>query len=231
LTQLELTIAADVPRSVVGAIERDRLDRVRVADLRAVAAALDATVDLSLRWRGGDLPRLVHARHAALHELVAARYASLTGWRYEPEVSFSRFGERGIIDGLGWHASTRSLLVHELKSELVDLSDLMGTVDRKRRLAADVVRERGWQPAAVSTWVVVADSRSNRRALARHEAVLRAKFPADRHTVAAWLREPSGRLDALSFLPLAAPDGIPVAPTAVRLVRRGRDPGPGPEDD
>ena len=226
LTQVELAIAADVPRSAIQAIERDRIDIVRVGDLRATAAALDATVDLSLRWRGGDLPRLVNARHAVLHEIVAGRYGALPAWRYEPEVSFSSFGERGVIDGLGWHEGSRSLLVHELKSELVDLSDLMGTVDRKRRLAVDVVRDRGWRPASVSTWVVVVDSRSNRRALARHDTVLRSKFPADGHALAVWLRQPIGRLDALSFLPLAALDGRN-AP-AVRLVRRARDRGPAP---
>jgi len=231
MTQLELSIAADVPRSIVQAIERERIDLVRVGDLRAVAAALDATVDVSLRWRGGDLPRLVNARHAAIHEVVAMRYRLLPEWLYEPEVSFSSYGERGVVDGLGWHAGTRTLLVHELKSELVDLSDLMGTADRKRRLAPEIVRERGWRPASVSTWVAVVDSRTNRRALARHEAALRSKFPADGHAVAAWLRHPVGRLDALSFLPLAAPDGTVAAPMATRLVRRARDRGPGPGSD
>lgn len=231
LTQAEVAIAADVPRSVVQAIERERLDGVRVGHLRSVAAALDGSVDLVLRWRGGDLPRLVNARHAVLHELVAARYLALTGWVYEPEVSFSTFGERGVIDGLGWHAATRALLVHELKSELVDLSDLMGTVDRKRRLATEIVHGRGWRPASVSTWVAVIDSRSNRRALARHATVLRSKFPADGHAIGAWLRRPAGRLDALSFLSLAAPDGTPAAPMAVHLVRRARAGGPGPEQD
>jgi transcriptional regulator with XRE-family HTH domain len=231
MTQLELSIAADVPRSVVQAIERDRISRVRVGDVRAVATALDATVDLSMRWRGGDLPRLVNARHAAIHEVVAARYLTLPDWQYEPEVSFSSYGERGVVDGLGWHAGTRALLIHEYKSDLVDLSDLMGTVDQKRRLAPEIVRERGWRPASVSTWVVVIDSRSNRRALARHEAALRSKFPADGHAVGAWLRHPVGRLDALSFLPLDAPNGTGAAPTATRLVRRPRDLGPEPASD
>ena len=231
MTQMELSIAADVPRSVVQAIERDRINLVRVGDLRAVAAALDGTVDLSIRWRGGDLPRLVNARHAAMHEVVAMRYRMLHEWLYEPEVSFSRYGERGVVDGLGWHAGTQTLLVHEFKSELVDLSDLMGTVDRKRRLATEIVRERGWRPVSVSTWVVVADSRTNRRALARHSAALRSKFPADGHAIAAWLRHPVGRLDALGFLSLAAPDGTIVVPTATRLVRRARERGPEPDPD
>jgi transcriptional regulator with XRE-family HTH domain len=231
MTQQELAIAADVPRSVVQAIERGQVDRVRVGDVRAVASALDATVDLSIRWRGGDLPRLVNARHAALHEAVALRYVPLPDWLYEPEVSFANYGERGIVDGLGWHALTRSLLIHEFKSELVDLSDLMGTVDRKRRLATEIVRKRGWQPVSVSTWVVVADSRTNRRALARHEAVLRSKFPADGHAIGAWLRHPVGRLDALGFVSLAASDGTINVPTATRLVRRARDRGPEPDPD
>jgi transcriptional regulator with XRE-family HTH domain len=231
MTQSELSIAAGVPRSVVQAIERGRLDRIRVADLRAVAAAVDASVDVSLRWRAGDLPRLVNARHAAIHEVVAARYRGLAAWMYEPEVSFSSYGERGVIDGLGWHARSRSLLILELKSELVDLSDLMGSVDRKRRLATEVVRDRGWRPVSVSTWVVVMDTRSNRRALARHVSALRSKFPGDGHAIAAWLRTPAGRIDALSFLSVASPSGTSSVPTATRLVRRARDRSPMPNDD
>jgi transcriptional regulator with XRE-family HTH domain len=223
LTQRELSIAADVPRSIVQVIERGHLHRVPLGDLRAVAGALDASADLYLRWRGGDLPRLVNARHAALHEVAACRFAELPEWRYEPEVSFAHFGERGTIDGLGWHPTTRSLLIEELKSEFVDFSDLMGTVDRKRRLAAEIVRERGWQPLTVSTWVAVADGRTNRRALARHATVLRSKFPADGHRIAAWLRHPEGRIDALSFLPVALPDGRPIIGTASRLVRHARE--------
>jgi transcriptional regulator with XRE-family HTH domain len=231
ITQQELAIAADVPRSVVQAIERQRISRVRVGDLRAIAAALDASVELSVRWRGGDLPRLVNARHAALHEAMARRYRPLREWLYEPEVSFSRYGERGVVDGLAWHAATRSLLIHEFKSELVDLSDLMGSVDRKRRLAGEIVRDRGWRPESVSTWVVVIDSRSNRRALARHVDVLRSKFPADGHGIRAWLGHPVARLDALSFLSLARQDGSFAGPTATRLVRRARERPHGADSD
>lgn len=35
-----------------------------------------------------------------------------------PEVSFSIYGQRGVIDILAWHAATRSLLVIELKTEM-----------------------------------------------------------------------------------------------------------------
>jgi len=226
LTQRELSIAARVPRSVIQALEGGRADRVRVGDLKAIASSLDASVDVVLRWHGGDLARLLNSRHAVLHELMASRFVALAAWTYEPEVSFSQFGERGSIDILAWHERSRSLLVIELKSELVDINDLMGSVDRKRRLAADVVASRGWRPASISTWVAVADTRTNRRVLARHERVLRAKFPSDGHRLRAWLRNPAGRLDALGFLSDASPTSPLPGMGGARLVRRARDPDP-----
>ena len=229
LTQEEVAVAAGVPRSLVGRIERGRVSGVRVGDVGSVAAVLDASVDLILRWHGGDLGRLTNARHAAIHEAGAARFAELKDWVLEPEVSFSSYGERGVIDGLAWHAVTRSLLVLELKSEIVDINDLMGSVDRKRRLAADIGRSRGWVPVTVSTWVVVADSRTNRRMLARHASALRLKFPADGHAIAAWLRRPMGAINALGFMPIAslAITGATVA--GARHARRARAPMPEPD--
>ena len=163
--------------------------------------ALDVRLDVTLRWHGGDLGRLLNARHAAMHEAVARSFAARAGWTAEPEVSFSVYGERGVIDVLAWHAQTRTLLVIELKTELVDVNDLMGTMDRRRRLAMVVARDRHWDARTIATWVVLADSRTNRRALAAHEAVLRSKFPADGRRVRGWLNCPAGPIDALSFLP------------------------------
>jgi hypothetical protein len=173
-----------------------------------------------VRWQGGDLGRLLNARHSAMHEAVAHLFASLDGWTMEPEVSFSIYGERGVIDILAWHPVRRTLLVIELKTELVDVNDLMGSVDRKRRLALDIARDRGWKPLTVSTWVAIADGTTNRRAVGVHAATLRVKFPADGRTLARWLRSPSARIDALGFLPYV--QGAPLRRdlTPVRRVRR-----------
>ena len=199
--QLDLSVRAHVPRSTVGRIERGHMSSVTVEAIREVAAALDARVDLALRWQGGDLGRLLNARHAALHEAVARLFLSLEGWVAEPEVSYSVYGERGIVDVLGWHPVSRVVLVIELKTEFVDVNELMGTLDRKRRLAWGIARDRGWDPAAVATWVIVADNRTNRRALGDHQTVLRAKLPADGRTMHSWLRRPDGPRNGLSFLP------------------------------
>jgi hypothetical protein len=190
-----------VPRAVVARIERGDLDGVRVGQLRAVAVGLRADLDLVLRWDGTELDRLLNAGHAAMHELVVGLLVA-PGWDVLPERSFSVWGERGVIDILAWRAATRTLLVVELKTEIVEVQRLIGTVDRYRRLAPEIVRDLGWEPTPVGVWVAVAESATNRRRLNEHVQVLRAAFPTDGRTVPAWLRNPSGPLRALSFLSL-----------------------------
>ena len=196
--------------------------------VRCVAEPLDIRVDIIGRWRGGDLGRLINSGHAAMHEVMAGLFGSLPDWVSEPEVSFSIFGERGVIDILAWHPLRRALLIIELKTEIVDINDLMGPTDRKRRLAAQIARERGWEPSTISVWVLVADSRTNRRHLARHASVLRSKFPEDGRTVRSWLRDPSRQISALSFLPSDAGGNGTGNPARVKRVRRRPDPGRAP---
>ncbi len=151
---------------------------------------MEIRLDLTPRWHGGELDRLLDAHHARLagavsHDLAAAR------WLVTPEASFSIYGERGSIDLLAWHTPTRALLVVEVKTEVVDLQDLLSTVDRKKRLATRIAAERGWLAASgVSVWVVVSESRTNRRRLAAHRALLRTAYPLDGRTIGAWLRAP-----------------------------------------
>jgi hypothetical protein len=45
------------------------------------------------------------------------------------------------------------LLVIELKTEVVEVSGLLGTMDQRRRLASEIGARFGWKPVAVSTWV------------------------------------------------------------------------------
>ena len=200
--QSDLAGRAHVSTSVVGRVERGEAASLSLATLRRIAGALGARFDATVRWNGADLPRLLDARHSAMHEAVAGMFASLDGWVVEPEVSFSVYGERGIIDVLAWHPGRRMLLVVELKTEIVEIGMLLGKMDQRRRLAADLARRAfGWDAVAVSTWVLVAEGRTNRRTLARHREVLRAKFPTDGRAMRRWLRDPTARVDALGFLP------------------------------
>ena len=220
--QEDLAARAKVSRWVVMRIEQGRLGTIPLGKVRAVAAALDARLDSVVRWHSGDLPRLIGAGHARMHEIVARFFLGLPEWAVEPEVSFSIYGERGVIDVLAWHPTSRILLVIELKTEIVDLNEMLGTLDRKRRLASEIASDRGWDPVAVGTWVVVADSRANRRAVADHATVLRSKLPSDGRHVGRWLRRPNGRLDALSFLPNVQGLHPGVDPAPIRRVVKPR---------
>jgi hypothetical protein len=184
----------------ISMIERGHLDGIALRVVRSVCAALDVRVQVLARWRGGELDRFLDREHAGLSNSVVAHLVAL-GWVCRPESSFSVYGERGSIDILAWHPQSRVVLVVEIKTALVDLQDLGSTIDRKARLAPRLARERGWDPAAVGAWVVVADGRTSRRRLDDHRDLLRAAFPGDGRSMRAWLRTPSRSVRALSFWP------------------------------
>jgi transcriptional regulator with XRE-family HTH domain len=197
--QRDVAERAGVSHALVSLLERGHLDRTSLATVRRVAAVLDVRIDVAARWRGGELDRLLNRRHSALAESLT-RLLTHHGWDVAPEVSFAIYGERGWIDLLAWHAATRTILVIEIKTAIVDVQEVIGVLDRKTRLARRIALERGWNGAAVATWLVVEDGSTNRRHVSRHGALLRAALPASGYAMRTWLRQPTGRIAALSFL-------------------------------
>ena len=198
--QADLAARANASTSAISRIERGILGPQSVDAVRAIAAALEIRVDLVPRWRGGDLDRLLNAGHSKLHESVARTVRDRwPAWELAPEVSFSIYGERGVIDILAWHPGRRALLVIELKTDIVDVNELLGTLDRKRRLAAKIGADRGSDAVAVSAWLIVRDSRTSRRRVQAHAAMLAGPLPDDARAVRRWLRDPVGRVGGLSF--------------------------------
>lgn len=222
LTQEEACVEAKIPRGIAMLIEAGRLERVRFGDIRAYAKALGARFDGSVLWQGADLDRMLNRGHARLHEAMASWLAIVGGWLDVPEVSFAVGRERGVIDILAWHAVTRTLLVIELKTRIVDINDLMATMDIRGRVARRIASERGWDPIAIGLWVVVAPARTNGRVLAEHATVLRAKFPGDGRTMRRWLANPSGTVSALSFMPQVHLGDLGRDATTPKRVRRAR---------
>lgn len=210
--QTDLSVKAGVSKATIWRVERGHLDELSVAVVRRICEQLEIRVELLPRSRGADLDRMVNARHTALHESVARALArDFPDWERAPEVSFSIWGERGVIDLLLWHPTRRALLIIEFKTEIVDTGELIGTMDRRQRLAREIVRERGWDPLTVSAWVVIAPSRSNERRISEFRSVLRSAFPADGRQMRRWLRNPVGSIAALS--PWREPQRVPTAPT------------------
>jgi len=192
LRQCDLAAQAGVSAALISRMEHGDLDRASLRVLRRVAVRLGVTLDVVPRSVGGDLERLVNARHAALGELVAAWAARQPGWIVAVEVSFAIYGERGVIDLLAWHEATGSLVVVELKTAIVDVNELMGTLDRKRRLAAQIVAGRGWAAKSVSAWLIVADTSTNRRRAGSHRVLLTSTLPHDGRSLAPFFLHPEG---------------------------------------
>ncbi len=210
MRQSDVAKSADVSRATVSRIERGDWEPLPFGVVARVAARLDIRLDVLPRWRGGELDRLLNAGHSAMHEHVARMFEQRPAWEVVPEASFSFYGERGAVDVLAWHAARRMLLVVELKTSIVDVQDLLVTVDRKRRLAERIGAEHGWRTrgAGTSAWVAVAGTRTNRARLAAHEAVLRRAFPVDGRTVASWLGDPAAPIAALSFLQIVSVQNV-----------------------
>jgi transcriptional regulator with XRE-family HTH domain len=198
--QVDVAEKAGVSRSVYSDAERGHIEQLAVGTLRQIATVLEVRLAIEPSWRGGRIERVLSGRHAGMAERLTAMLVE-AGWIVRPEASFNHFGERGVVDLVAWHAATRTLLLIEIKTELVDPSGLLATTDRRRRLASVIARESAWDPAAVSQWVVLHDGRTNHRRVAAHQSLLRSAFPADGRSIARWLRQPSRPMDALWFLP------------------------------
>lgn len=197
--QVDVAQRAGVSRAFVSLVERGHLDRVSLGTLRELGRVLDIRIDTWARWRGGELDRLLNAAHSALHESVASMFETLPDWTIAPEVSFSVYGERGVIDLLAFHRPTGCLLVIELKTRIIDVQDLIGGLDRKARLAPDIARRRGWAVTSVSRWVIVAADKTNQRRVAAHRTLMRAAFPHTGRTMRGWVLRPTGSVHALSM--------------------------------
>jgi transcriptional regulator with XRE-family HTH domain len=211
--QRDVAEQAGVSTSTVSLIERGQLGRLTLGTLRAVGRPLEIEVELVIRWHGGELFRLLSLGHSQMSERVT-RWLTTAGWEVRPEVSFSHYGERGVVDLVAWHSGCQTMLLVELKTELVDVGDLLATMDRRRRLAAVIGSSLGWAAKTVGSWVLFTETRTNRRRVSQHAAVLRSAFPTDGRSIAGWLAAPDRPLSALSFLPES------------RDIRSGTRPGP-----
>jgi len=218
LRQCDLAKQAGVSASVVSRLEHGDLDLVSLPALRGIAAKLGVSLEFLPRSAGGELERVVSARHAALGERIAGWVGRQPGWLAVAEVSFSIYGERGIVDLLAWHEATGSVLVIELKTAVVDVDELIGTLDRKRRLATRIAADRGWIARSVCAWLIVGDSKTNRRRIAEHRTLLTSALPRDGRSLAPLFRHPErGLASGIAFWP-----NLPVAGVRREVAARQR---------
>jgi len=220
VTQEELGRAARASGASISRLERGLAETLALRTIREIARALEVRVELLPRSRAAGIERIANAAHAALAEAVVAFVTRFGGWVVRPEVGFSHYGERGVIDLVCWHASRRALLIVELKTELVDINELLGTLDRYARNAVGAVAPMGWRPATVSRLLVIGDSHYNRSRVERHAGLFRAALPDRVVAARSFLRDPAAELAGLIFFANRHPGTANSRIATVRRVRR-----------
>jgi hypothetical protein len=176
-------------------IENGRLEGLTVRTIRRALIPLDVPLDWDGGWRRPELARLRDADHSALAD-AWARWLESNGWLARPEISFNRYGDRGRIDLLAYHPIARVLLVIEVKTALVDVQELLGTLHVKSRVARFAAGELGWHPISVVPCLLVADASTARRRIHEHDALF-ARFSLRGHAAVSWLRQPTGRPEGI----------------------------------
>lgn len=213
--QADLAGRAGTRQQVISRIERGGGGQTSLDRIGRVLAALEADADVVVRWRGGALDRVLDERHAALVGETAMRLEPC-GWSVLPEVSYSEFGERGAIDLLGWHAESKTLLVVEVKTELISIEATLRKHDEKVRLAPAIARQRlggdgRWE---VRRLLVMPAAGSARRRVARHAAVLDRVYPLRGRDATEWLRVREVRMASRGqAMPRGAIIFLPSTPT------------------
>ena len=199
LTQADLATLAGVSQQTVSLLERGNADSATLRLIKQVAAPLGITVDLALRWKGPELDRLADARHARLVAAVVSKVGP--AWEVVLEYSFNRYGDRGAVDVLAWHAAARALAIFEIKSELDGVESVLRPIDVKARVVPSVIAgERGWKIASVGLVLVLPDEAVTRRAVARMGKLFDVALPGRTVAVRRWLRKPDGAIRGLWFL-------------------------------
>jgi transcriptional regulator with XRE-family HTH domain len=225
--QIDVAALAGVSQQTVSRAELGTIDEMSIGSLRRIAAALGARLDVQLGWRGASLDRLVDERHAHIVGATIDRFAR-PAWEVVPEASYSRYGERGSIDVLGINRNAGTIIVVEVKTEIGSVEATIRKHDEKVRIAAAIAIERfGVRPRHVAKLLVLPADSTPRRQIARHAIVFVQAYPLRGAAVSAWLRNPSGPMAGLIFLPvthLASPRRV-----RVRSFRT-RTPGPGPTE-
>lgn len=176
--QSDVAEKARISSSAVGRHESGVIGSLSI--LEKHAAVFGLRVDVRVVGRAGSLVRLGDEEHARIVETVAAWFRE-HGFRTETEASFSEWGERGRIDLLAFDPAAGALVIVEVKTQLLDLQDLFGSLNVKERLAATIAERRGWKVTRDVTVLAVAHTAANRAVVREHPSLF-AEFGTRRLT-------------------------------------------------
>jgi transcriptional regulator with XRE-family HTH domain len=220
LRQVDVATEAGVSQALVSSIERGRCGTVAVSTLDRVVSAAGADLECLVRYRSAELDRLLDEAHAATTIAALARLRA-AGWSALTVVSFNHYGDRGSVDILALHPTTRTVLVVEVKSEIASAEEMLRRLDVKARLGGRLALDRfGERPARVARLLVVRDSTVNRARVRRLEPLLAAALPLRSGELRRWLAAPGPMVGGLLFVDAARDTSGGAGTRGARRVRR-----------
>ena len=163
--QRDVGSRAGISPAAVGRHENGTIGSLTALEKHASVFGL--RIDVRLLGRAGQLVRVADEEHAAITEAVASWFRD-ADHETETEASFSEWGERGRIDLLAFDTASGLLIVVEVKTQLLDLQDLFGSLNVKERLSGTVAERRGWAVRRRMSLLAVADTSANREIVRRH---------------------------------------------------------------
>jgi hypothetical protein len=160
----------------VSRAERGTLVTLTIADADELCRALGATLVF-----GVEAPILIagdRQRDAAHSRCVAyvAKRLERDGWLVAREVEIGDIRRPGWIDLLAYHPSTRTLLVIEVKTQVVDVGGLERQLTWYQRHGEMAARRRGWAPRHTLTAALILATEANDLRLRENAGTFRQRF-------------------------------------------------------
>ena len=192
-TQRELAERARTSQTMVWRVETVRCDRLDLAVVDRLLAALGIRASLALDARHlADRQRQRDAVHARVVGYVARRLER-AGWQTALEVPLGDGVPRGWIDLLAYREADGALLIDETKTEIPDFGALGRSVAFYQREAWAAARRLGWRARRSIVLVTALDTAALAARLADNRELVGRMFPAAVPDLVSWLGDATTR--------------------------------------
>lgn len=106
-----------------------------------------------------------------------------------------------VAEAVGVRLELQPRLTAAEVARLLDVQELLATLDRKCRLVPRLISSEGpWRPVSVGRLLIVEESSVARRIVTAHAATFGVALPARSRSVRAWITAPAGDLAGLWFV-------------------------------
>lgn len=189
-SQRQLGARAGVSQPTVSRIELGRASALDLFAIERLLVALGVEARLSVRRPFvKDPPGQRDAAHARCSAYVGRRLEA-AGWEVGPEVEIGGGRIRGWLDLLAFDATSRRMLLVEVKTEIRDIGEIERTMAWYEREACAAARRFGWLPRELASTLLLLATESNDSSVRFQREIFARSFPGRSDGLAQRLDEP-----------------------------------------